>query len=181
MAIRLLLLVCIAVSAPARAWGPDPISLAIRSHVWDERVLGKEQRQEFDQYDLVATAQLPWEGKSWAGWDLRARLLASAGALRGADHTALVASAIPALAFVHRDLQLAVEVGAGLALLSRHEFAAQDYGGPLQFALALGISIPVYRRIGIGYRITHLSDAGAYGRHTIGADFHMLELIYYFR
>jgi len=26
----------------------------------------------------------------------------------------------------------------------------------------------------------HYSDAGAYGPHTIGADFHMVELIYRF-
>jgi hypothetical protein len=181
MLARLLFLVCIAASLPAHASGMDPISLAVRSHVWDERVLGKEQPQPFDEYDVVATLGLPWEGMSWSGWDVKARLLASAGILRGADDNAFVASAIPALAIVHRDLRLAFEFGAGLALLSKHEFPAQDYGGPLQFALAFGISAPVYRQVGVGYRFMHYSDAGAYGRHTIGADFHMVELIYYFR
>ena len=42
-----------------------------------------------------------------------------------------------ALAIVERNLQLAFEFGAGLALLSKHEFPAQDYGGPLQFALTV--------------------------------------------
>ena len=181
MAIRLLLLVCIAASWPARASDLDLLSVALRAKVGERRVLGKEQPLSFDEYDVAATLRLPWEGKAWSAWDVSARLLGSAGLLRGPAQNAFVASAIPALAVVNRDLQLAVEFGVGLALLSRHDYGAQDYGGPLQFALTFGVSVPVHRRIGIGYRFMHYSDAGAYGSHTIGADFHMLEVIYHFR
>jgi len=180
MVIRLLLLLCIA-TWPARASDLDLLSLAFRGHVWDEKVLGKEQPQPFDEYDLMATLRLPWEGKSWASWDVNTRLLGSVGLLRGASDNALVVSAIPAVAVVHRDMRLAFEFGAGLAFLSKHDFPAQDYGGNVQFALTFGVSMPVYQRLGLGYRFMHYSDAGAYGRHTIGADFHMLELVYYFR
>jgi hypothetical protein len=181
MSIRLLLAACLAASLPARASGVDLVSLALRAQVWDERVLGKEQPQPFDEYDLSATLRLPWQGKSWASWDVDARLLASAGLLRGPEHDTIVASALPMLAFVHRDLRLAVEFGAGLAFLGKHDFPGQDYGGAVQFALTFGANMPVYRNLGFGYRFMHYSDAGAYGKHTIGADFHMLELVYYFR
>ena len=176
-----LLMAGLAAEGEARASGLDMLSVSFRGHVWDERVLGKEQPQPFDQYDLMATLQLPWQGWSLGTWDVGARLLGSAGVLRGAADSALVASAIPALAVVHRDSRIAFEFGAGLAYLSRHEFPAQDYGGPVQFALTFGVNGPVYDRIGFGYRFMHYSDAGAYGRHTIGADFHMLELAYHFR
>jgi hypothetical protein len=44
----------------------------------------------------------------------------------------------------------------------------------------VGVSVPLYGRVGVGYRFMHYSDGGAYGEHTIGADFHMIELIYRF-
>ena len=53
-------------------------------------------------------------------------------------------------------------------------------GGPVQAALTLGVSVPVYERFAVGYRFMHYSDGGAYGSDTIGADFHMLELSYRF-
>jgi hypothetical protein len=106
--------------------------------------------------------------------------LASAGVLEGADKTALVVSAIPILAFGSQDGRFTGDLGAGLALLSKHRYAQQDFGGPLQFALTFGVGVPLYRRVGVGYRFLHYSDAGAYGPDTIGADFHMLELIYRF-
>lgn len=181
MASRLPLLLAIAATCEARAWNPEPLSLAIRTKVSEQRVLGKEQPSSFDEHDLVATFGLPWEGKAWASWDASARLLASAGVLRGPGHSTVVVSAVPAIALVERDLRIAVEVGAGLAFLGKHDFPGQDYGGNLQLALTFGVSVPVWRRIGIGYRFMHYSDAGVHGAHTIGADFHTVELSYRFR
>jgi hypothetical protein len=106
--------------------------------------------------------------------------LTSVGVLQGAGKTALVASVIPVLALGRQDGRLTVDLGAGLALLSKHRYAQQDYGGPLQFALTFGVGVPLYQRVGLGYRYLHYSDAGAYGPYTIGADFHMIELIYRF-
>ena len=108
------------------------------------------------------------------------RLLTSAGVLSGADKTALVVSVIPVLALGSQDGQFTLDLGAGLALLSKHHFAQQDFGGNLQFALTFGVGVPLYRRVGVGYRFMHYSDAGLYGPDTIGVDFHMVELIYRF-
>ncbi|WP_083235907.1 acyloxyacyl hydrolase [Halomonas caseinilytica] len=43
---------------------------------------------------------------------------------------------------------------------------------------ALGVRVPLYRRLGVGYRFLHYSDAGANGPDTTGADFHMIEFRY---
>jgi len=67
-------------------------------------------------------------------------------------------------------------MGAGGALLSRHRFGTQDYGGYFQFALTAGVGVPLFKRLGVGYRFLHYSDAGIHGPHNTGADFHMLEL-----
>ena len=154
------------------------LSVGARVRVGEKRVLGKEQPESFHEYDLVTAIRLPCEQRISDQWNVGARLLASAGVLQGADRTALVASLIPVLAIGTQDRRFILDLGAGLALLSKHRYAQQDYGGPLHFALTLGLSVPLYQRIGLGYRFLHYSDGGAYGHGTIGADFHMIELIY---
>jgi hypothetical protein len=143
-------------------------------------VLGEVQPEAFQEYDAVVSVGLPWDRYSQSGWGVGTRLLASAGALHGAGKTALVVSFIPVLALGRQDGRLTFDLGAGGALLSKHRFGQQDYGGAFQFALTLGLGVPLSERLGVGYRFLHYSDAGIYGGHTIGADFHMVELIYRF-
>ena len=143
-------------------------------------MLGKEAPESFREYDVVASIRLPWQRYSPSGWGIGTRLLASAGVLHGADTTALVVSAIPVLALGSQDGRFTVDFGAGLALISEHRFAQQDFGGPLQGALTFGVGVPLYRQVGVGYRFLHYSDWGAYGPDCIGVDFHMVELIYRF-
>lgn len=175
---RAVLVLCVFASWPRCAAGLDLLSMGVRVQVGEKRVLGEEQPDSFRENDLVASFGLPWAGASLSGWDVRGRLLASVGVLDGPNKNALVASAIPVLAFVMRDAQLVVDLGVGLALLSEHRYEQQDYGGPLQFALTLGVGVPVVQRFGVGYRFLHYSDAGVYGPDTIGADFHMVEMMY---
>jgi hypothetical protein len=175
-----MLLACWLAAWPAHAAEWNLLSIGVRAQVWDQTVLGRDQLEAFDEYDVVATLRMPWAGRSWSHVEMSARLLASAGVIRGASDTAFVASAIPALAFTHRKVPVTIDFGAGLALLNDYRFGDQDYGGPVQFALTAGISVPLYRQLGIGYRFLHYSDAGLYGSHTVGADFHMIELSYAF-
>jgi hypothetical protein len=106
--------------------------------------------------------------------------MASAGALYGAGEAALVVSLIPLVAFGSQDGGFTLDMGAGGALLSRHHFGTQDFGGCFQFALTVGVGVPLFERLGAGYRYMHYSDAGINGSHTTGVDLHMLELIYRF-
>jgi len=156
------------------------LSIGFRARVGGERVLGEQQPEAFREYDAVANIRLPWERYSPSRWGAGTRLLASAGVLQGADKTALVVSVIPVLAFGSQDGRFTLDLGAGGVLLSKHRYAQQDYGGPLQIALTFGVDVPLYGRVGVGYRFLHYSDAGLYGSYTIGADFHMVELIYRF-
>jgi hypothetical protein len=136
--------------------------------------------EDFQEYDAVATFGLPWRRYSESGWGAGTRLMASAGALRGAGETALVVSLIPVLALGSQDGRFTLDLGIGGALLSKHHFGTQDFGGPFQFALTLGVGVPLYERLQVGYRFLHYSDAGIYGSHTTGADFHMIEFTYRF-
>ena len=152
----------------------------VRLRVGDERVLGKEQLESFSEYDVWASIRLPGAAYGASGWGVGSRLLASAGIFQGAGVNALVVSLLPLLAFGTQDGRFSVDLGAGLALLSRSVYGQQDFGGYLQGAMTVGVGIPLYQRFGLGYRFMHYSDAGLYGSDTIGVDFHMIELSYRF-
>jgi len=174
------LVLCLLARWPSRAEGLCLLSLGMRASVSEATVLGDVAPETFQEYDAVASFGLPWGRYSQSGWGAGTRLMVSAGALLGAGETALVVSLIPVVALGSQDGRLTLELGIGGALLSKHHFGSQDYGGPLQFALTLGAGVPLYKRLGLGYRFLHYSDAGIYGDYTTGADLHMVELTYRF-
>lgn len=164
----------------SRAADLDLLSIGARARVGEKRVLGQEAPESFREYDAVATLRLPWQKYSASGWGIGTRLMTSAGILEGANKTALVVSAIPLIALGSEDGRFTLDFGAGLTLISEHRFAQQDFGGPLQGALTFGVSVPLYQRMGVGYRFMHYSDWGAYGPSSIGVDFHMVEFSWRF-
>ncbi len=165
--------------APSRADGLSVLSVGLRARIGEKNILGEPQPESFKAYDVVADIRSPWGWYSRSGWGLGFRLLGSVGALHAVGSTALVASAIPIVALGRQDGRFTLDAGAGVGLLSRQQFGVQDLGGPAQFALTVGLGVPLYRRIGVGYRYLHYSDASFYGPHNTGVDFHMLELTYW--
>jgi hypothetical protein len=155
-------------------------NVGLRGGLTGPTVVGEEEIESFQQYDITATLGLPWSWYAESGWGVGTRLLVSAGALTGAGDTGFVGTLVPLIAIGRKDSQFSLDLGAGGALLSRYEFGDQDFGGPFQVVLTFGIRVPVYRGIVVGYRLQHLSDATLYGSKTRGADLHMFELLYSF-
>jgi len=174
------LVLCLLAPWPSRAEDLRLLSVGVRAGVSGATVLGDGQPEAAHEYDAVATFALPWGRYSQSGWGVGTRLMASAGAFRGAGETALVVSLIPVLALGSQDGRFTLDLGIGGALLSKRRFGTQDYGGPFQFALTLGVGVPLYERLGLGYRFLHYSDGGSNGPHTTGADLHMVEFTYRF-
>jgi hypothetical protein len=156
------------------------LNLSFRARFSGATTLGEQQPEEFEEYDLAATFGLPWQRYSSSGWGVGTQLMASAGIMRNGGDTGLVVSLIPMVALGSEDRRFFLDAGAGVALLSKYQFGTQDYGGPFQFALTAGAGFPIYKRLGLGYRFLHYSDAGLNGPDTIGADFHMIEFRYSF-
>ncbi|MFO0767049.1 MAG: acyloxyacyl hydrolase [Nitrospiraceae bacterium] len=92
--------------------------------------LGEEQRRVFAAGDALAMWRLPWSWYGASGWGVGTRLLASVGVLEGEGATAGVLTAVPLIAFGDRDGRVTLDAGAGGALLTRHRFGLQDFGGP---------------------------------------------------
>jgi hypothetical protein len=172
------LVVCLLVPEPAHSGDFSLLGLSIRARLSNATTLGADQPEEADAYDVAAQFAAPWLKTLKSGWTIDSRLMASAGLLRSSDTNALAVSVIPGAAIHSRGGRLVIDAGAGFALLSRHTFGLQDYGGPFQFALTGGVSLPIGSRFGLGYRFLHYSDAGLNGNGTTGADFHMLEISY---
>ncbi len=155
-------------------------SLGLRANLSSATTLGDPQPEEFEEYDLAANFRLPWQHDFGSRWRLGSRLMTSVGLLQGGGDSGLVASVIPELTIGSEDERFILDMGVGLAYLSRSRFGTQDFGGPFQFALTVGIAVPIYKQWGIGYRFLHYSDAGANGSDTVGADNHMIEVYYRF-
>jgi len=149
---------CVVAPSPICAFDLDLASAGVRWRVGGERVLGQEQPEAFREYDVWVAVGLPWQRYSTSGWGVGTRLLTSVGLLKGAESNALVVSVLPVFAFGSQDGRFNVDLGAGVAVLSQNKFAQQDFGGPLQAALTFGVGIPLYQRLGVGYRFMHYSD-----------------------
>ena len=143
--------------------------------------IGEEQREKFYQGDLALTARLPWQWDVGYGWIFRMRALGSAGVLKGGQDTSGVFTIVPLdVAFGRKDGLVTIDMGGGAALLTRHTFGSQDFGGLFQFVWTFGITSRFAGRFGAGYHFQHYSDATIYGSQSRGTDLHLFEVIYWF-
>lgn len=168
-------------AGPAQAGEFAFESIRLRGGVSGGSPLGRERQSDFNQIDLAATVRLPWEKELGGGWILGTRMLASIGALRGANESNGIMTVVPLDIVVGRkDGLIAIDVGGGGALLSDYKFGRQNFGGAGQFVWTFGATSRVAGPLGVGYHFQHYSDATLYGQDSRGVDLHLFELIYWF-
>lgn len=155
-------------------------SVSVRGGFSGHSPIGKIELEDFQQYDILAMARLPWEWYSESGWGVGTRWGLSAGAVRAAGDTAFITTFFPGFSFGKKDGRFSLDAGGGFALLSQHRFGTQDLGGAFQFTWNLALRAQVYGPIGLGYCFQHLSDATMYGDNGRGVDQHLFELTYRF-
>ena len=134
-----------------------------------------------DRVDIFWSWRSPYAWEFTPGWDVSGRLNASVGAIRGQGENGAVGTLVPTIAIGDTDNFFAFEAGAGAALFTKWQYGTvEEFGGPLQFILDLGFNFRVYKRLGIGYRLQHWSDAGLHGPDNRGVEMHMFEFSYRF-
>lgn len=139
---------------------------------------GTDRNSSLERVDVFASWRSPYAWEFTPGWDIGARLNASAGVLGGQDEIGAMGTIVPTMAIGDTGNVFSFELGAGAALFSKWEYGTvEDFGGPLQFVLDVGVNFRVYERLGLGYRFQHWSDAGIYGAKR-GVDMNMLEISY---
>ena len=132
-----------------------------------------------ERVDVFWSWRLPYAWEFTPGWDIGVRLNTSVGAIRGQGETGAVGTLVPTLAIGDTDDVISFEGGVGAAMFSKWEYGTvEDFGGPLQFILDVGVNVRFYKRFGLGYRYQHWSDAGIHGKDNRGVEMHMLEFSY---
>jgi hypothetical protein len=131
--------------------------------------------------DVAAVFRLPW---SWpvgeSPWRLETRLITSAGVLQGAGENGLMATVVPELALSGWEGLVTFDAGVGAGFFSNYKYPQQDFGGPVQLVVTLGVRVNPISHAYAGFRAQHFSDAGAYGPSTIGVDMYIVEVGYQF-
>lgn len=126
----------------------------------------------FHQAEAVVSFSLPWQWDLGAGWKLDSHLDLSLGWL-GADHTdAFVGTLGPRLSLSRGTFPVTVEGGVSPTWLSHDTFGRHDLGIPLQFTSHIGLVWHIARRLEVGYRLQHMSNAGL-SRDNQGMNMHM--------
>lgn len=142
---------------------------------------GKDQKEDFQQYDVAAVFGLPWEWQvTNSGAKLDMRLLTSAGEIAAAHDTGLMVTLVPCLALSSPGGAVSIDVGGGTAFFSNYKYGEQNFGGPVQIVGTAGVGFNFVPGLFAGYRFQHFSDAGTYGPTSLGVDMHILEINYRF-
>ena len=137
------------------------------------------EKEDFQQYDIFATMQLPWIFGKLPGPNLSLQLMGSAGALRGDGETGFITTVTTGFAYHNPEWRILLDMGLGGSLISKYHFGRQDIGGPFQFIAHGGGGVEIFQKTIVGYRFHHMSDATIYGSSR-GVDLHMLEIRYVF-
>ena len=148
--------------------------LGVRGGVSDNR-----NQDTFYQYEAFLTARMPWDWRMASDWRLGTLLEANAGVLHGDGESAFVGSAGPGISITGYGDKLEIPMGVNLTVISEDTFGDDDFGGPIQFTSHIGLNINVTRRMMIGYRLQHMSNAGLYSSNP-GVNIHMLGIGYRF-
>ncbi len=172
---------CVAICAAAfwlasisPAWSQGK-ELGLRAGISDAR-----SDQDFREFELFGTLGLPWGAGQDGDWRLGSRLNASLGLLWEEESKAgLIVALGPGLNLESPGGGWQVEAGIGPALLSRHDFGEEDFGGVLQFISHAALRWRPCACCSLGYRVQHMSNAGLY-RSNPGLNLHMLQFALHF-
>ncbi len=171
---------------PPESYSQEPkkleiISLGVRGGLnLDPGGIPPGEKEDFQQYDVVAIVGFPGSWEWPRGWEVQYRWYGSAGVLKAAGDKGFIASLGPGLGITKWDWNLTFEIGTGAVFVGDETFGDQDFGGPVQILGHGGLSYHFPQKITVGWRFQHFSDATIYGTNNRGVDLHFLELRYGF-
>jgi hypothetical protein len=119
----------------------------------------RERNTRFYQSEAFADFNLPWHWDLGSEWHLQTRLDLSAGWLTGGGDDAFVGTVGPSLVLGREEFPLLLVSGISPTVLSREEVGPLDFGDVLQFTTHIGITWQVGKRVTLGYRFQHMSNA----------------------
>lgn len=152
----------------------DQVTLGLRA-----ATVVVDKAEHFRQYEVFAIAGLPWLWGTKDGWALDTNIEITAGVLSGETESHFLGSVGPGVELFTPLDWLMLNAGVRAAYLAAYEYRREDFGGPLQFLSHLGLEVRISDKVGIGYRIQHMSNARCYDQNP-GLDMHMIQISYLF-
>ena len=156
-------------SVAADAFRPDAAGFRAATSTTDSK--------DLDQAMAFVSWNLPWHW-TWGSWTAVPRLDTAAGALSGKGGNGFSGSVGPALTLQLRAKPAVFfDLGVSPTYLGKHEFEDVNLGGSFQFTSHIGVGARFGRdrRIGIAYRLQHISNASIYNQNP-GVEMHVLEV-----
>jgi len=114
---------------------------------------------DFERIELMVGWQLPWRWERPSGWIIESRLIGSLGTLRGEGDSGALASLGLAAVLASPSGRWQLEGGVRPTLLEDDDYDGFAVGGNFHFTSHLGLSLMLGDGFGIGYRVSHLSNA----------------------
>ena len=141
------------------------IRIGPRVGVSGKSLIGKDQKEEFQQYDVAGLFGLPWGWQERAtGMKLDMRLLSSAGELAAAGDAGLMVTFVPCLALSSPDEMVSIDVGGGAAFFSNYKYGVQNFDGLVQI---VGTAQPALAWTCISLKSTTDSDPASATRSSV--------------
>jgi hypothetical protein len=168
----ILLLACVA----CRGAAGEPIfeSVGVRYGFSENR-----DARGLNQAEIFSTSNLPWHWVLPGSLTLQSRFELSLGWLGGRNDNSFLATAGPSLILGQGHLPVHLDFGVSPTVLSRHEWGAVNVGSLFQFTTHIGMDWDVTSRIRVGYRFSHMSDAGI-AEPNPGLNMHVFGVSYLF-
>ena len=101
----------------------------------------------------------PWRWEPGRGWQVRTRLELTGGWMNGRGEDAVFGTVGPGFVASWRELPIMLEAGISPTVLGREQFGNTDFGTVFQFTTHGGLTWNLSRRVGVGIRFLHLSNA----------------------
>lgn len=137
------------------------------------------QHNTFQQAEAFLNWDLAWRPSLGKGWWIESQLQSTAGWLNQ-EVNGGVFSLGPALLVRKEHFPLSLDCGISPAMLTRHDYPQKDFGIYFQFISHAGLNWDISRRIRIGYRFQHMSNAHL-GTPNSPLNLQMVALSYRFR
>lgn len=115
--------------------------------------------RRFQQGETFADWKL-WHWRIDSEWYVRPEVDISAGGLNGQGKSGFVGTLGPIFELHRGNFPLILEAGSSPTLLSRDIYGTRNFGYRFQFTSHLGLELALTKRVTIGWRYQHMSNAG---------------------
>jgi hypothetical protein len=141
---------------------------------------GVSDNANFTQVESLLDWNLPWRWDFISEWHFQTKLDSSLGWLQAESRSAVIGAAGPGALLKYDRVPVSLEGSFCPTFMSRSTFGAKDLGSVVQFTTGVGLNLDIAKHIRIGYRFSHMSNAGIDSKHNDGLNLHMVALSYVF-